>query len=198
MHGSESDDFCLAHRGVKARKMHTSRRDAFQSVNASPLARITAKGDIAKLGDYRKAGGKTTADTRFEEKVALLKAYPGADAGQIDYLVGKKFKGIVIEATGLGHVPKDWESPIQQAIKNGVSVVFAAQTLYGRLNPYVYETARRMREMGVIYAEDMLPEVAYVKLGCVLGRGLEPAKEMVKSWAGEVSGRSEERFGAGN
>jgi len=197
MHGSESDDFCWAHRGVKVRKMHTSRRDAFQSINASPLMKVTPKGEIAKLAEYRKAGGKTIADTKFEERVTLLKAYPGGDPGLIDYCVDKKFKGIVIEATGLGHVPGTWENSIQRAVEKGVAVVFAAQTLYGRLNPYVYEPARKMKDLGVIYAEDVLPEVAYVKLGWVLGHGLDPAKEMPKNYVGEISPRTEEKFGVG-
>jgi len=192
MHGSESDDFCLAHRGTKVRKMHTSRRDAFQSVNASPLLKVTPKGEITKLAEYRKADGNTTADTKFEEKTALIKVYPGVDAGLIEYCIDKKFKGIVIEATGLGQVPDYIHNSIQRALDKDIAIVFAAQTIYGRLNPYVYEPARKMKAVGVIYAEDMMPEVAYVKLGWVLGHGLDPATEMLKDYAGEVSKRSEE------
>ncbi len=196
MHGSESDNFCWAHRGTKVRKMHTSRRDAFQSVNAKPLAEVRPNGEIKKLGAYNKAksGTKTKADTRFEERIALIKAYPGSDPNILGYLAGKGVKGVVVEATGLGQVPDDWHPHIKKAIDAGMAIVFAAQTLYGRLNPFVYEPARKMKAMGVVYAEDMLPEVAYVKLGCVLGRGLDPSKEMPKSWAGEVSERSEEGF----
>lgn len=39
MHGESSDTYTVAHRGVKVRKMHTSRRDAFQSINDLPLAK---------------------------------------------------------------------------------------------------------------------------------------------------------------
>lgn len=197
MHGSSSDDYCFAHRGVKVRKMHTSRRDAFKSINANPLLEIKPAGEIINISDYRRAEGKTVADTRFEDKVALLKAHPGGGPGVIDHYVDKGFKGMVIEATGLGHVPMAWAGPIQRAVGEGVAVVFAAQTLYGRLNPYVYEPARRMKELGVIYAEDMLPEVAYVKLGWLLGHDLDPSKEMGKDYVGEISSRSEEGFGVG-
>jgi len=198
MHENLSDVACVAHRGVKVRKMHTSRRDAFQSINAKPLMRVTPDGKIEKLSDYRKTNeGKTVADTKFEDRVALVKAYPGGDPGIIDYYVDKKFRGIVIEATGLGHVPMAWANSIQRAIESGIAVVFAPQTIYGRLNPYVYEPARRMKALGVIYAEDMLPEVAYVKLGWVLGHGLNPAEEMAKDYVGEISDRTEEGFGVG-
>ncbi len=199
MHENSSDEACVAHRGVKVRKMHTSRRDAFRSINAKPLMRVMPKGEIKRLSAYRKAeeGAKTVVDTKFEDKVALVKAYPGADSGVIDYYVDRKFKGIVVEATGLGHAPMSWANSIQRAVENGIAVVFAPQTLYGRLNPYVYEPARKMKALGVIYAEDMLPEVAYVKLGCVLGHGLNPLEEMTKDYVGEISGRMEEGFGVG-
>ena len=198
MHQKPSDEACVAHRGVKVRKMHASRRDAFQSINASPLMRVTPNGEIKKLSSYRKSKeGKTTADTKFEDKIALIKAHPGGDPGIVDYYVDRKFKGIIIEATGLGHAPMSWANSIQRAIEGGIAVVFAPQTIYGRLNPYVYEPARKMKALGVIYAEDMLPEVAYVKLGWVLGHGLEPGEEMVKDYVGEISNRTEEGFGVG-
>jgi len=57
------------------------------------------------------------------------------------------------------------------------------------------KSVRKMKALGVIYAEDMLPEVAYVKLGWVLGHGLEPGGEMPKDYVGEISERAEEGFG---
>src|SRR3989441_819326 len=40
MHGETSDSFGTIHRGTKVRKMHSSRRDAFRSLNATPLGRV--------------------------------------------------------------------------------------------------------------------------------------------------------------
>jgi len=55
MHGETSDTYCLAHRGTKVRKMHTSRRDAFRSINDVPIARVWPKGGIEFLrNDYKK------------------------------------------------------------------------------------------------------------------------------------------------
>ena len=194
MHGSSSDDFCFAHRGTKVRKMHTSRRDAFRSINAKPLLKVFPKGKIEKISDYRrKGGGEVYADTDFEEKTALIKPYPGSSPEIIDFLIDKKYRGIVIEATGLGHCPMgeiSWFDSIQRAIGGGIAVVFAPQTLYGRLNLYVYEPQRKLKDIGVIDVGDMLPEVAYVKLGCVLAKKEnleEVAKEMRADWAGEIS-----------
>lgn len=43
MHGSLNDNFTYLHKGTKVRKMHTSRRDTFRSINAQPIAKIENK-----------------------------------------------------------------------------------------------------------------------------------------------------------
>jgi len=171
-HSTSSDTECYALRGTKCRKMHTSRRDAFRPINDLPLARINEDGKFSDVKKCNKRDDKrkVVADIAFEEKVALLKYYPGADAGIIDYLVSKRYRGIVIEATGLGHVSTEtWLPAIKKAVSKGVVVCFAAQTLYGRLDEYVYTSGRELADAGVIFLGDILPEVAYIKLGWVLG-----------------------------
>ncbi|MBI5228873.1 Glu-tRNA(Gln) amidotransferase subunit GatD [Candidatus Micrarchaeota archaeon] len=199
MHATSSDDYCYAIRGTKVRKMHTSRRDAFRPVNDLPLAKIYSNGrtEFLKKNYRKRSAGKVVADTAFEKKVALLKAYPGSEPGLVDFLIDKKYKGIVVEATALGQIPtftfdkkNSWLPQIKRAVEEGIIVAFATQCLYGRTNPFVYETAREMYRLGVIYCEDMLPEVAYVKLGWVLGhtrKKEEVRKLMLTSLAGEIN-----------
>jgi glutamyl-tRNA(Gln) amidotransferase subunit D len=202
MHAESSDSFCFFTKGTKVRKMHTSRRDAFRPINDLPFLKVWPNGEMQVLNqNYRKAVGKTEADTKFEPKVALIKTYPGADPDFIDYLVSSDFKGIVIEGTGLGHVPTQtseqgmsWIKSIQNAIRSGVPVVITSQTLYGRVHSHVYRNLRILDSTGVIWGEDMLPETAYVKLGWVLGHTneMEKVKELMgKNMAGETSERSE-------
>ncbi|QQG40300.1 MAG: Glu-tRNA(Gln) amidotransferase subunit GatD [Candidatus Aenigmatarchaeota archaeon] len=198
MHGTSDDAYALFNRGTKVRKLHASRRDAFRPVNALPLARVYPDGKIERLSPYRKRGeGVTRLDAEFYPKVALLKAYPGCKPDIVDYYVSKGYKGIVVEALGLGQVPtetgRSWLNAIRKAIDGGVTVVFAPQTIYGRLNPYVYAEARLAHDAGVVYAEDMLPEVAYVKLAWVLGHTkiAERVREMfLTNIAGEMSSRT--------
>ncbi|OGI15865.1 glutamyl-tRNA(Gln) amidotransferase subunit D [Candidatus Micrarchaeota archaeon RBG_16_49_10] len=208
MHGSSNDDYCLAHRGTKVRKMHTSRRDAFRSINDIPLLKIWPNGKIETLNsNYRKKSkGKVVADTKFEPKVSLVKAYVGSDPEIIDWHVKRGFKGIVVEGTGLGHVPtgesgitKDplrkkysWIPHIKSAVDSGVAVVMTSQAMYGRVNPYVYRNLRLASNAGTIFGEDMLPEAAYVKLGWVLGhtKNLKKVRElMAQNLAGEINKR---------
>ncbi len=198
MHGTSNDEFCLFSRGTKVRKMHTSRRDTFRPINELPLAKVWPTGKIETINKaYRKRSEEETkADIKFEPKVALLKSYPGSNPEIIDFLLGKKYKGFVIEAHGLGHVPieeNSWLPSIKRAIDAGASVCFAAQTLYGRLDPFVYAQARKAYELGVVYCEDMLPETAYIKLGWVLGHTNDPSEvkaRMLMNIAGEISDRT--------
>lgn len=198
-HATINDDYCIAIRGTKTRKMHSSRRDTFRPINDIPVAKVYPD-RIEPLQQYRKRNdsAKVEADTKFEENIALIKYYPGAKPDILEFLVKRGYKGVVIEATGLGHVATDesrfnWIPAIKNAIKSGISICFAPQTLYGRLDPYVYSPGRKLLDAGVIFLEDMLPETAYVKLGWVLGHTTDPVKAkemMLTNYAGEINKRS--------
>ena len=195
-HGSENDDFCYVLRGTKVRKLHSSRRDAFKPVNTSPLAKVE-NGIFHKISPYNlRNKNKFKLDAKFEEKVALVKFYPGQDSGILDYYAKNGYKGVVIEVLGLGHlIRKGWVKKIKELQNKGIIVCAASQTIFGRLDPYVYSTGRELLESGIIYLEDMLSETAYVKLGWVLGhsdraRNREIVKEkMLENVAGEFSDR---------
>jgi len=203
MHESMSDDYCIFIRGTRARKMHTSRRDAFKPVNSAPIARISAGGKIEYAADYRKPGGsgeKVRAVTGFESKVALIKAHPNSDPGVIDFYSKKGYRGIIIEGTGLGHVPVNpsakeysWLGHIRDAVGSGMVVGITSQCIYGRTNENVYRNLRLISGAGAIYCEDMLPETAYVKLGFLLGNynGEEASAQLSKNLSGEISSRTE-------
>jgi glutamyl-tRNA(Gln) amidotransferase subunit D len=192
MHGETGDTYCLAHRGTKVRKMHTSRRDAFRSINDVPIAKVWPEGKIEFLrGDHKKRGeSEVVVDDRMETRVALVKAFPGMSPGIIDFLVDEGYKGLVIEGTGLGHVPTYVIDTLKRATEEGVTVCMASQCIYGRVNLNVYSTGRRLLKAGVVPCEDMLPETAYVKLMWVLGHTDDPdeaGKMMLTNYAGEIT-----------
>ncbi|MEN2999554.1 MAG: Glu-tRNA(Gln) amidotransferase subunit GatD [Acidilobaceae archaeon] len=192
MHGESSDSYALAHRGVRVRKMHSSRRDAFRSVNARPLARVwpyDGKIEIIER-NYKRRGGELVVDNGFEGKVALVKHFPGAIGEVIHALLDRGFRGIVVEGTGLGHISTDAIGALERAREMGVPVVVATQTIYGRVNLNVYSTGRMMLRAGAVPVEDMLAETAYVKLSWALARARdlgEVAKIMRANLAGEIS-----------
>ncbi|MFH1053245.1 MAG: Glu-tRNA(Gln) amidotransferase subunit GatD [Candidatus Woesearchaeota archaeon] len=199
LHGTTNDDYCILIRGTKVRKMHTSRRDAFRPINELPLAKVFPNGKLEVLNNnYKKrTTQKPELDFDFEQKTALVQVYPGMDGEVIDYYEKKGYKGIVLSATALGHVPVNGPGSIlpniKKAIKNGVHIIIASQTLYGRTHPYVYSNLRKLSvDNKCIFVEDMLPETAYIKLGWVLAKTTkhEEVKELMqKNIAGEINKR---------
>ncbi|NQV08261.1 Glu-tRNA(Gln) amidotransferase subunit GatD [Candidatus Woesearchaeota archaeon] len=204
LHGTTNDDYCLLIRGTKVRKMHTTRRDAFRPINESPLAKVYENGKIKILNkNFKKRGeSKTTAFGKFEKKVALVAVYPGMEPEIIDFYLKKGYKGLVLSATALGHVPTENSSSnllpgIKKAISKGVNVVIASQTVYGRVHPYVYTNLRKLSiQLNCIFVEDTTPETAYIKLGFVLGQtnNHKKVKElMLSNLAGEITERSDDK-----
>ncbi|MDW7732559.1 MAG: Glu-tRNA(Gln) amidotransferase subunit GatD [Methanolobus sp.] len=195
MHDDESDGRCAVHRGTKVRKMHSSRRDAFRSINADPIAYVDyTSRELQIKADHVKRGEKELErKSSLEPKCALVKFTPGASPDILSYFIDAGYRGLVIEGTGLGHVSTEWIPQIERAVSSGIPVVMTSQCLNGRVCDRVYDTGRDILKAGAVEGEDMLPEVALVKLMWALGQSGDTeavAGIMKKDVAGEISGRS--------
>ncbi|MEK6757578.1 MAG: Glu-tRNA(Gln) amidotransferase subunit GatD [Nanoarchaeota archaeon] len=199
-HANSDDDFCYAMPGAKVRKLHSSKRDAFKVVNGKPFAKISPNQiEVISEHNLRNSKNKAKLDLKFEDKVALVKVYPGQNPDILDFYLGKKYKGIVLEMSGLGHVPtkrarNGWTNKLKEVQEKGLIICAVTQCIYGRTDPLVYSNGREILETGVIYLDDMLAETALVKLGWVLGKTTkknEVEKLMLKNVAHELSDRLE-------
>ncbi len=194
MFGPTSDEYGLLHRATRVRKMHSSYRSTFRTIGDIPLAMIDREKITPLKDDYnhRRNDKEVTILPYFEEKVSLLYYYPNMMPDMIDSLVDNGYKGIVIAGTGLGHVNKPVYPAIERATKAGVAIYMTVQTLWGYVHMFVYDTGRDLMSLGIIPAENMLPEVAYIKLGWALGQtdDLEKVKElMLTPICGEITER---------
>jgi len=191
MHGESSDSFCLVHRGTKVRKMHSSRRDAFKSINAEPIARVEGP-NIAFMSEYqRRSPGPVELKDKIDGRASMLHFYPGFEGAHFD-LIAQNVKGIVVAGTGLGHISEEIVGSVKRAVKDGVYVFVTSQCLYGSVNLNVYSTGRDMLVAGAVPLADMLPETAYVKLMWAMGQTDDPdevRKIMLTNIAGEMSSR---------
>ena len=172
MFGPTSDEYGLLHRGTRVRKMHSSYRSTFRTVGDTPVATVTRKGvkPIKINYNHRRKDRNVKIIPFFEERVAMVYYYPNMHPDIIDSLVERGYKGIIIAGTGLGHVNKPLYPAIERAHKAGIAVYMTVQTLWGYVHMFVYDTGRDLMAKGVIPAENMLPEVAYIKLGWALGQ----------------------------
>ncbi|MDR3075426.1 MAG: Glu-tRNA(Gln) amidotransferase subunit GatD [Candidatus Methanoplasma sp.] len=192
MHDTPGDDSFAVHLGTRVRKMHTSRRDAFRSINAPPFARMDKEGNIKTAAAGRQiTSDSAVARTDMERSTILLQYYPGMDPCLFEDMVMRS-KGIVISGSGLGHVSEDMVPLIRKACDNGSVVVATSQCLGGRTNLNIYNTGRDMLSAGAVTVLDMLPETAYVKLMWALANSAsadEAKKMMATPVAGEMSDR---------
>jgi len=196
-HANSEDNFCYVMPGAKVRKMHTSRRDAFKVINGKPLAKVFPEKGIEIFDSFNKRnnGKKVKVDAKFEEKVALVKLYPGQSSEILDYYFKNKYKGIVLELSGLGNASREWAKKIKELSEKGIIFCGTSQCINGRVDGMVYSAGRKLIEAGVIYLEDMLSETALVKLGFVLAKTTnkeEVKKLMLTNMARELNNRLEE------
>ncbi len=186
MHYSISDDVVACHIGTRVRKNHTSRRDAFDSIDVYPFSLI--KKDQIEIpkqyADLKFQERNNNLDSmivrpNFEDKVSLLKFYPGFDCRMIDYCIELGHKAIVLEGTGLGHVNKECFSQIKNATNKGILVFMTSQCIWGRTALTVYDTGRDLLNLGVIPLSNATSETALVKAMWCLGNFKEE-KEVIE------------------
>ncbi len=172
MFGPTSDEYGLLHKGTRVRKMHSSYRSTFRTIGDTPLARVNRNEILPIKETYNKR--RSDKDVKimpfFEEKVGMLYFWPGMQPDALDSLLDNGYKGIIIVGTGLGHVNKALYPAIKRAQEKGIPVFMTLQTLWGYVHMFVYDTGRDLMAQGIIPLGNMLPEVAWVKLGWVLGQ----------------------------
>jgi glutamyl-tRNA(Gln) amidotransferase subunit D len=199
MHHSQNDDICAILSPTKTRKMHTSRRDAFKSINDEPIALIDYKSKkINFLKEYNKKSNKNNLIFKngFSTDVGLLKTHPNIKTELIKFYT-KNYKAFILENTGLGHAPTNTKENeknyilLENFIKNKGIIGITSQCLYGRVHSNVYSNLRRLSKVGCIFCEDMLPETAYIKLCWLLENYPDKINELLnKNLRDEISKRS--------
>ncbi|MBI5224101.1 Glu-tRNA(Gln) amidotransferase subunit GatD [Candidatus Micrarchaeota archaeon] len=201
MHATTNDTYCHIHRGTRVRKMHTSRRDAFKTINGKPLF-LSDYGNsrFESLSPALPKSSKSdfSFSDKINENVAIVYAHPGLKPSFISKL--SDYDGVVFVGLGLGHVATNpFNDPnvisvfdeVKALNQSGVATVMAPQTISGRICMRVYTTGRLLIDAGMIGdGADWTPEAAYAKLCFVLGQTKDPKKVkelMMKNIAGELT-----------
>lgn len=180
MHENSSDDTVSILPGIHTRKMHTSRRDAFKTVNTTPVASVSSNVEI--LRETPKSSAEFCA-SHFDTKLRIGMLYVHPHMSPTDIQMFAKHDALIIIGTGLGHLPitasdqyTQSHSQIFELIQAlEIPVVMTSQCINGRISLQVYAPGRKLQEIGVLGHDLALtPEAVFIKMAYLLSTQQQP------------------------
>ena len=176
MHAGSGDGICAVSPGVGVRKMHSTRRDAFQMVNGSRISEISISRNGLSHTEVGNHGTREIAQpTKYDPSVRIAQFIAGPHLfADLLYAAEKSgYSAILIHGTGLGHLPIEnstGDAPenddLAEAIENlSIPVIVANQCINGPVDLNVYSKGRNQQQIGVLgHGSTCSPEALLTKI----------------------------------
>ena len=166
-------------RGNRSFKYNSAKFEAFRSPNYPVLveAGIHLKYNTdALLNNIDK---EFILHTKLDNRVAVLKLFPGISAQTIKAVLDSDVRSIVMETFGSGNTTTDtwFLDLLKGAIDQGKNILNISQCKVGSVELGRYETSQGLKAIGVLNGYDLTFEAAVTKLMYLQGE-LEDQKEV--------------------
>jgi L-asparaginase len=159
------------HLAGRVSKRHSTSLSTFVSPETGPVGAV----DGSLVTFFGPPVPRRTYDVSSAgARVPLLKVAVGLDPAVLEGALSTGVDGLVVEGTGMGHVPASWVPAIRAAVAAGVPVLLATRTGAGPVGAAYGGPGggHDLAEAGVILAGRRTGLMARIELICALGAGL--------------------------
>ena len=181
-------------RGNRTIKFSSEKFKAFESPSFPALAEAGVHLEFYKQNWLPTNQNKQLCVHRkIDASVGLLKFFPGITAETVRLILGTDaLRAVVLETYGTGNLPEfNWlMNLLQNRIREGLIVVNVSQCPAGMVEQGLYETSRRLQDLGVVSGHDMTTEAAITKCMFLLGMHNDPesvCQGLKQNLAGEMT-----------